>query len=82
MKVGDGVIIDGSKLGLNGGLLTGVVDCISPHGWYIVRLPREVERWMLVGAGSMLWSGFVSVMPKSITATIPNQGHWLGKEMP
>ena len=77
MKVGDGVIIDGSKLGLNGGLLTGVVECVMPiSGMVFIRLPRRVERDMI------RWAFPLVFYQDEITSDIlPNQGHWLGKEM-
>ena len=75
MKVGDGVIIDGSKLGLNGGLLTGVVEAHA-NKWVMVRLPRKVERDV-----ACVYSDSAHIPKDAITAIIPDQGHWLGKEM-
>jgi len=76
MQVGEGVIIDGSKLGLNGGQLVGVVKHIISGG-YITHLPRRVEQDMILEGYA-----YQMVYPSDITATLPNQGHWLGKEMP
>ena len=79
MKVGDGVIIDGSKLGLHGGQLTGVVDCVygDKSDAFQVILSRKVEAEMM----GKWWFQF-SPDEDIITAAIPNCGHWLGKEMP
>jgi len=73
-QVGDGVIIDGSKLGLNGVLLTGVVRTVWPDS-VIAELPRKIEREIYGGTFARCFEG-------DIVVTIPNQGHWLGKEMP
>ena len=78
LQVGDGVIIDGSKLGMNGGLLTGIVKHIAMgEPSVLVYFPREVERGML---DLTAYRSFI--YPHEITATIPNCGHWLGKEIP
>ena len=77
MRVGDGVIIDASRLGMNGGQLVGVIAESDRRCGCLVELLREVEREM----AQYGWR-HVLVSPDEITATIPNQGHWLGKDMP
>ena len=80
MKVGDGVIIDGSKLGLNGGLLTGMVEDKSiVFGRVFILLPRKVEAQMV---NPITHYQRTMASPDEIIAIIPDQGHWLGKEMP
>ncbi len=83
MKVRTGVIIDASKLGL--GQLVGVVDWIQEGvipEWAIhkIYLPRRVERELAKPYST--YGGYVLVYPREITATIPDCGEWLGKEMP
>jgi len=79
MQVGEGVIIDGSKLGLNGGQLVGVVEKPCYTGC-LIHLPRKVEQEMpwpeLQTRHSTVYAYY-----EDIIATIPDCGHWLGKEM-
>ena len=81
MKVGDGVLIDASALGLHGGQLVGVVEEASGDV-FCVALSRRIERAMVWGEDKADRYPFLYFFPDEITATIPNQGHWLGKEMP
>ncbi len=82
VNVGDGVIIDASRLGMNGGQLVGIVEAGAEFDGQVgrwVRLPRKVEEEMAAEAG---WGyGWFYAFPWEITATIPNCEGWLGKEM-
>ena len=81
MKVGDGVLIDASRLGMRGGLLTGIVSD-KACDLLLTYFPRVVEREMLRLYSNRKMVDSFYLRPSDITAIIPNQGHWLGKEMP
>ncbi len=84
--VGDGVIIDGSKLGLTGGLFTGVVKMVHPDKWIQVFLPRKVEREALAVALSRPAYSTINISPhqgyNQFIITVPNCERWLTEDMP